>query len=816
MRRCAALLMTLPLLSLSLLPMPLETVAASEETTGYRRPPAQILDVLNAPTAPTVSLNPPRTLMLLVRTQRYPSIAEVSAPMLRLAGLRLNPKTHGPHRSPQVEELVLVDVATGRRRQVPLPESSRAGLPVWSPDGGKFAFAAGGGGGSPSLYVVDATAAEPKPRLAFINLNASLGQAFTWMPDSKGLICRIFDVSQPRPPAPPEVPSGPIVQESFGKQAPVRTLQDLLQNPHDEALLEYHARCVLVWVDAEKEASLALDLPPGLYDTVEPAPNGSLILLSRIMRPYSYQLAIGSFPRSIFVVDPRGKLVHPVADTPLRDQVPIEGVPTGPRSIQWRANAPATLVWVEAQDGGDPKKKVPHRDYVFQLDLADSGKPPAKEMFRTEHRFAGITWGEQPDCLLFRDFDRDTRKSRQFLLRLNTASRPEPKLIFERSIQDRYGDPGTPLMKRLGNGEQVMIQLGDQILLSGPGSSPQGDRPFLDRFNLANGDKQRLWQAGADSYESVVALLDESGGRFITRHESPSSPPNYFEVSLKEGQATRRALTDFKDPTPQLRGITKKLVRYKRPDGVNLSFTLYLPPGYQEGTRLPAVVWAYPREFNDPSVAGQVVGSPQRFTTLGGTSHLFFLLAGYAVLDDATMPVVGDPETANDTFIEQIVASAKAAIDKADELGVIDPKRVGVGGHSYGAFMTANLLAHCDLFRAGIARSGAYNRTLTPFGFQSERRTLWEAPDIYTKLSPFMYAHKIKEPLLIIHGAADNNPGTFPMQSERLFHAVRGNGGNVRYVSLPNESHGYAARESIEHCLFEMISWFDQHVKEAK
>lgn len=130
--------------------------------------------------------------------------------------------------------------------------------------------------------------------------------------------------------------------------------------------------------------------------------------------------------------------------------------------------------------------------------------------------------------------------------------------------------------------------------------------------------------------------------------------------------------------------------------------------------------------------------------------------------------------------------------------------------------MTANLLAHSDLFRAGIARSGAYNRTLTPFGFQSERRTFWEAPEMYAKVSPFWYADKIKEPILLIHGEADNNQGTFPIQSERMFAAIRGNGGTARLVMLPLEAHGYAAKESTEHTLFEMVQWFDKWVKNAK
>jgi dipeptidyl aminopeptidase/acylaminoacyl peptidase len=492
----------------------------------------------------------------------------------------------------------------------------------------------------------------------------------------------------------------------------------------------------------------------------------------------------------------------------LADQVPIEGVSTGPRNFNWRPTDPATLVWVEALDGGDTRKKVSPRDVVKTLKAPFTGQPV--DMVKTEHRFAGMTWGEKDGLVFVRDMDRNRRWSRTFLLNADNPSQ-QARIIWDRSLQDRYNDPGSPVMKRLPNGQAVIHQVGDQIFLSGQGSSPKGDRPFLDRFDLKTLKSERLFQCDDSSYESFVALLADDGSRFITRYETQSTPPNYFVRAA--GAADKQALTNFPDPTPQLRGIKKQLVRYKRKDGVDLSFTLYLPPDYREGTRLPTVVWAYPLEFGDAATAGQVTGSDNRFTTFGGMSHLFFALLGYAVLDGATMPVIGDPETMNNTYVEQIVASAEAAIDKAVEMGVTDRSRVGVGGHSYGAFMTANLLANSDLFKAGIARSGAYNRTLTPFGFQSERRTFWEAPEMYFKVSPFMKADKLKEPILLIHGEADNNSGTHPIQSDRMYQAIKGNGGNVRYVTLPLEAHGYAARESIEHTLWEMITWMDKYVK---
>jgi dipeptidyl aminopeptidase/acylaminoacyl peptidase len=771
---------------------------------GYQKPPREVLDVLRAPPTPQVSVAPTRDRLLLLQGERYPPVADLAQPMLRLAGLRINPATNGPHRSPRLVGLTLVSVEDGKRTKVTLPENPHVGAVTWAPDGKRFAFTHTTPGGV-ELWVGNALTG--KTSRALVHLNTALVATPLWMPDGKTLLCFVVPVGRGQPPRAASAPRGPLVQETAGKPAPVRTFQDLLQNAHDEDLFDYYGKSQIVLYDTATGRSRPHGRP-AVFASVSPSPNNRYLLVSQIQRPYSYLHPVFAFPREIEVWGLEGKAVHKVGSLPLADRVPIEGVRTGPRSVHWRGSEPATLCWAEALDDGDPRKKVPHRDALYLHRAPFESKPG--EFFRTVERFTDVTWVERDGLALVREYDRNRRWERTFLLNTNHTG-DKPRLVWDLSIHDRYGDPGSPVLRTLPGGHHVLLQHRGSIYLTGAGASPQGDRPFLDELDLQTLKTRRLFRCPEKSYESVVALLTDDGARLLTRRESPSEPPNYFLRS----DSKKRALTDFADPAPKFRGVTRKLVTYKRADGVPLSFTLYLPPGYKEGQRLPAVVWAYPREFTDARTAGQVSGSPYRFTTWTGPTHLFFLTQGYAILDGATMPIVGDPETANNTFIEQIVASAKAAIDKADELGVIDRNRVGVGGHSYGAFMTANLLAHSDLFRAGIARSGAYNRTLTPFGFQNERRTLWEAPEVYFKVSPFMHAHKIKEPLLLIHGEADNNSGTFPMQSERLYHALKGNGGTARYVVLPFESHGYAARESVEHALYEMLTWFDRHVKNA-
>jgi len=782
----------------------LVAAAPAPAQQGYQKPPKVITDILDAPPTPTVSLSPTRERLLLAEGLQYPPIADLAEPMLRLAGLRINPNTNGPHRQPRIVALTLKTVAGGAEKKISLPASPYLGTPSWSPDGKHFAFTNTTASGI-ELWIGDAASGAVR-RLAGVTLNAAYGAPFEWMPDSRTLLCRTLAAGRGKPPTAPRIPTGPTIQESAGKPAPVRTYQDVLQNAHDEALFEYYATSQLAFVNASDGRVTPIG-KPGIYDGVEPSPNGEHLLVEINHKPYSYLLPANAFPKEVEVWDRAGKVEHKLASLPLAENVPIDGVPTGPRLYAWRPTAPATLVWAEALDGGDPKQKVGHRDRVLMLAAPFAGQP--REVAKTEHRYGGLTWGEKDGVAFLRDFDRKTRWIRAFLLNVDEPGQA-PRLVWNRSAQDRYKDPGAPVMRTLPNGRRVMHQHGNYIFLAGPGASPTGDRPFLDRFDLAALKSERLFQSDDKSYEAFVALLSDDGSRFVTRHETIDDPPNYF---VRAAGGAKQALTNFPDPAPQLRGIKKQLVTYKRGDGQDLSFTLYLPADYKAGTRLPTVVWAYPLEYTDAATAGQVSGSTNRFTTIGGYSHLFFLTQGYAVLDETAMPVVGDLETVNNTYVEQVVASAQAAIDKAVEMGVTDRGRVGVGGHSYGAFMTANLLAHSDLFRAGIARSGAYNRTLTPFGFQSESRTFWEAPEMYLRLSPFVYAHKIKEPILLIHGEADNNTGTFPIQSERMYQAIKGNGGTVRYVTLPFESHGYAARESTEHVLWEMINFFDRHVK---
>ena len=789
--------------------------------TPYQKPPQAVLDVLNSPLTPTLAISPTRHFAMQGQPIRYPPIAELAQPMLRIAGMRINPKTNGLHNTTFNSSLSLRKIPEGTEIKVALPPNAKLTLGRWSPDATRFAFTNTTELGI-ELWLGDTTG--KTRRIEGVRINAVMGGGMAggggrggagagpsdvqWMPDGKTLLVQMVKPNRGPAPAEPLVPTGPHVQESLGGASPVVTHEDMLQNPHDEDLFEYYATSQLALVDAATGKATPIG-KAGIIESARISPDGKDILVTIIHRPFSYLHDARAFPKEVEIWDRTGKVLHKLASLPLEDRVPINGVMTGPRSIQWRPNDPADLLWVEALDKGDLKNKVPNRDRVLSLKAPFTGEPG--EIAKTGQRFSGIQFFEKGGRAFIEDSERQTRRVRTFQIEVDDPAQA-PKLVWSRNSQDRYKDPGSPMLKTLPSGGRVILQDGDNIFLTGLGAGPKGDHPFLDRYNLATGKSERVFQCDDDHYEVVDALLDDHGTKFLTRRESPSEPPNYY-VRTVDGKMT--AMTSFPDPQPIFRKVTKQLVTYKRADGVPLSFVLYLPPDYQPGTRLPTLIWAYPLEYNDADTAGQVSGSSKRFTEVTGYSQLFHVLDGFAVLDNAAMPVVGDPDTVNDTYIKQIVDDAKAAIDKAAEMGVTDPARVGVGGHSYGAFMTANLLAHCDLFKAGIAESGAHNRTLTPFGFQSERRTIWQAPDVYLKMSPFMYADKIKTPMLLIHGEADDNDGTFPIQSDRMYQAIRGNGGIARLVFLPFEAHGYRGKETIEHVLWEKMTWLDKYVKNA-
>ena len=809
--------------------LPVAAGEAAASASGYMQPPEPLLGVMRAPRNPSPVIDPTRTRAMLVQESPNPPIARVSEPHLRLAGVRIIAGSHARHDRASgygirtcMEGFSVLELDSGVETPVSLPENACPGVPSWSPDGTRFAFDNTTPEGV-ELWVGDAASGTTR-RIEGAQLNPILEGAVQWLGGSERLLVKLVPADLGPAPERAEVPPGPeITDATDGSSGESSTYEarDTLASPEDEDLFEHYGTALLATVDLP-DGTVTPVRGPAVIGHVSGAPDGRHVLLHEIQRPYSYVTAWGRFARDVVVLDLDTGAARVVAERPVEDRVPVRGVPTGPRGHEWRDNQPATLLWVEALDGGDWNNEADERDRLMALDAPFSGEP--REILRLPERHAGTFWFADGGRALVYGYDANRTWLTTRLMDLDDPAQPA-RVIWDRSLQERYADPGMPIARRAANGAVLLFEEDGALFLTGSGATPQGDRPFLDRYDLATGETTRLFRSDREAFEVFRGFAGFDTSRLLTWHQSPADPPNLFvrelgqvQPEVAEGEAAHashpRQLSRFPDPAPQARDVQKRLVTYQRDDGVELSFTLYTPPGYEEGTRVPAVLYAYPLDYAEASTAGQVSGSDKTFTRLAA-NHQLLLLAGYAIIDDASFPIVGDPRNAYDTYLEQLVANAEAAVAKAVELGVVDPDRIGVTGHSHGALMAANLLAHTDLFRAGVASSGAYNKTLTPFGFQSERRSFWDAPEVYGKVSTFFHADKVDEPLLIVHGADDANPGTEPLQSPRLFQAIRGSGGTARLVMLPFEPHWYMAQESNEHFVAEMLAWFDRYVRDA-
>jgi dipeptidyl aminopeptidase/acylaminoacyl peptidase len=782
----------------------------AQDQVPYKEPPAEIRQLFLAPTLPSVSVSRKGEWMLILERKANPTVAEMAEPEIKTGGLRMNPANFGPSRSTGISKIIIKNLLTKTEFPVKgLPLNLRAGSLQWSPNDSMVAFTQT----MPDridLYVIKL--ADQSVRKINTNpLNTLAGPAFAWI-GSNALLYKSVPTGRPSLQPRSPVPNGPIVQENLGKTNASRTYQDLIKSPYDEELFAYMLTSQLMMNDFKTEKPLG---KPDVFTNMSVSPDTKYLMLTALEKPYSYLVPFNGFPQRVFIMNSSGLIVKVLTKNPSSESVPtgFDDVSVHPRSFQWRADKPATIVYVQALDNGLGKSKAAFRDAVYAT--GPQFQDTAQLLFKTKRRYNGIVWGNDNLSLVYESMFADRRER---VSRFNPTT-GQLDSLFEKSSNDDYSSLGDPVTIKNAFGRDVLyVSKTNQLLFTSEGSSPNGDLPLLQSYDLASAKKNNLWHCVPGYYETIVSITDPEKGLFVTQRESLTETPNYFLRDLKKPAAAGTALTSFTNPYPQLDGITKIKVSYMRRDSVGLTGDLYLPKGYtaKEQGPLPVLIWAYPREYKSASDAAQVRGSQFRFPRLNAGSPIFWVTQGYAVLDNAEMPIVGERDAEpNDSFIPQLYLNAHAAIQHLAILGVGDSNRVAVGGHSYGAFMTANLLAHTNLFKAGIARSGAYNRTLTPFGFQAEERTYWQSPEVYFNMSPFSFANKIKTPILLIHGEMDNNSGTFPIQSERFYNAIKGHGGTVRYVQLPYESHGYTGKENLLHMLWEQHQWLEKYVKNA-
>lgn len=783
-------------------------IYSQDNTSLYKLPPKDILDLATAPPPPTVLINKTGDWMVIQQRNAFFDIADLAQPELRIAGVRINPVNYSQSRVPFIVSLKLKNLKSGSEFEIKgMPLKPRISYVRFSPNEQRLAFLHQGNSGN-ELWTIELSS-RTASKWADITVNSTLGDPYQWL-DNENIIAKTVRKGYLPPKADP-VPAGPTIQETDGVAAPAATYQDLLKNNQDGLQFEHYCTVDLCRINNAGYTAILRNL---LLANYEISPDKKYILLTKMKKPFSYQVPYYRFASTFEIVDIQGKSVRILADNPVDEVRPkgFDATTRFPRAFQWRDDLPSTVAWIQALDDGDPKKAVEFRDALMQIHAPFSGGPLT--VYQSGMRLVSVFWSDAHLAIVREGMF----ATRQVLIKKFDPYLPnlKPDTLFNYSSQDAYRDPGSLVMSKNEYGRSVVLTdpSKSRVYTISQGASPDGNMPYLSMVDLKTKNQEILWRCKAPYYEYPVQVIDMQTGSFITSRESVTESPNYYLRNYKGVNPT--ALTNFPNPQPQLNGVKKEKIQYQRADGLALTATLYTPKGYDKikDGPLPVMMWAYPLEYKSASDAGQVRGSKYMFTRVNSGSPLFWVLRGYAVMDQTEMPIVGEgDEEPNNSYIPQLVQNAEAAVNKITELGIGDRNRIGIGGHSYGAFMTANLLAHSDLFKAGIARSGAYNRTLTPFGFQNEQRSFWEAPEVYMAMSPFAQAHKINEPILLIHGEADNNSGTFPIQSERLYSAIKGNGGTARLVMLPYESHGYAAKESVLHMLYEMDNWLEKNIK---
>jgi len=788
------------------------TFSFPQEKLTYQKPSKEILELVEAPLAPSVLITDDSNYMVLLYRDQYKTIAELSETELRLAGLRINPKTNIGSRTNYYNNIKIKRIGKEETVQVQgMPDNPRLSNFQWSPDQSMIAATNTTPNGV-ELWVLDLEKAQ-LTQLTDAQINANMRDVINWFKDGKSVLVKmlprdrkdLINVSE-------AVPQGPTISSNDGKKAQNRTYQDLLKNPNDEFNFEQLAQSELYKVSMDGTKEKWMD--PAMYGNISFSPDGNYVMVTKVEKPFSYLVPYYRFPSTTTVHKSNGELVSTLLKVPLIEDLPkgFMSVRTGMRKLSWRDDTPASLIYAEALDEGDPEKEVEFRDEVFQLDAPFSGK--GKRLLQLKNRYYQIQWGKDDTAIAY-DYWWNTRNLKGYLFNPSDNSK-EPIIFEDRNYQDVYSDPGNFVTQKTKYGTEVLAINGNHTFLLGDGFTEEGQFPFVDKMNMKTMEKSRLYTSNIEGKMEELMGYDVEKDQLLVRIESPSEYPNYYYKSIIKRKGAQQ-LTHFENPFKSIQNVHKEVITYTREDGLELNGTLYLPTGYDKNAKqkAPMILWAYPREYKDKNSASQNTQNPNEFTYPYWGSPIYWVTKGYVVLDDAAFPIIGEgDEEPNDSFRSQLVANAKAAIDAVDELGYIDRERVAVGGHSYGAFMVANLLSHSNLFAAGIARSGAYNRTLTPFGFQSEERNYWEAPEVYYTMSPFMHADKMKTPLLLVHGQADNNSGTYPMQSERYFNALKGLGAQVRLVMLPKESHGYRAKESIMHLLWEQDQWLEKYVME--
>ena len=830
----------------------------------YVRPPAAIERLVTAPRQNNVSLSnqsPNRKWFLKLQSEGLPSIQAFGKPHYYFAGLQVDHKANRARvlTTRGSSGLAIIDATTGQSRTLETPRGASISNPQWSPDGSKLAYIANFEDAS-RVYVADLATGKsrqvsPRPLLA------TLVTSVDWTADGSQVIAVLIPDGRKAEPQRPAIETGPLVRLTDEKKEKTRTFASLLRDPFEKELMEYYVTGQLATINASN-GSIRKIGAPAMISAVDASPDGKYFHVTLMRKPFSYIVQYNSFGTSEQIWDGDGKMLAELVNRPLREATSDDDAGFGgqgagqndpnPRNVGWMPNG-AGLYYLQ-QDPAPPRgaaaadsteggaQRGPRRkDRLYQWSPPfDAGSK--KVLLESDNRMSGILFTDDAKAVFVAEnptgtghvyahyFDEPGKNYTIWRVRGLNASVGGGGGGFGGGGGGRggtgadsvtfYQNPGTIMAKRGRAGGNVALVStdgrfaylqGTRYFKTWQDSAPRG---FVDKVEIKSGQKSRVFEGRTDMYETVTAALDDDFSKFVVARESPTQVSDAYLRDGASGNYTK--LTNNKDYTPEFTAAIRKRIPVMRADGYRFIVNLTLPQDYKPGTRLPAMFWFYPYEFTDQAGYDRTLrtNNINQFPNAGPRTIEYLVTQGYAVAN-FDPPIFGANGRMNDNYVSDLVGNLTAVIDELDKQGFIDRSRLGLGGHSYGAFSTVNAMVNTPYFKAGIAGDGMYNRSLTPNGFQSERRDFWEAQKTYLDMSPFFKADKLTGALLMYHSIEDQNVGTAPISSERMMHALQGLGKVASLYMYPYEDHGPAAKETLLDQWARWTAWLDVYVKNA-
>ncbi|MFQ3586476.1 MAG: prolyl oligopeptidase family serine peptidase [Fimbriimonadaceae bacterium] len=806
---------------------------------SFIEPPRPIRDLVLAPrwTQPALSLLSRDGRHFLVGVSAgLPQLSDLSRPSLNLAGFQVLEHAYR-ERSLDVRAPVgyeLIDARTGARRSVQVPAGKRFTGATFSPDSSRFAFLGHAPDGT-YLYVADVESGRSR-KVTERPLLATASQTIVWAGNDR-IVTVLRPTAAPPKPAPEAVPATPLVRLTHPTANRLRTFPSLLQTPRDAAMLEHFMTGQLAVVHLADGRVHEVGAP-ALIRSVDPAPDGRHFRVTTVLKPFSYIVPESSFGSKEEIWDDSGKVLVTLQNRPIRADGTLTPASTTRRALAWRPDGqglsfihsePAPRSGNAPADPGSPDEDdeqargraaaqaaaptAPARpDRVMQW-LPPFRPEDAKVVYASDQRINSVRYS--PDCQIL--FLSETRDGREVLAAVRLSDPSKRHVLASSRAEDWTQAPGDLVSgpTELGT-TAVRISSRGTVFLSGTqqfeNPAEKAPRPFLDEVEIDSGKVTRLWQSPEDRFESITSLLGNEGDELVITRQSPTEFPNQFYVNLADRR--EQALTEYVDLTPEIGGAIRHRFQVRRADGFRFWVQVTLPRWHTVGSRLPAMINVYPREFENQAAydRGERGFNKNLFPRTGANSWENLVVMGYAVVRP-DIPIVGPAGRMNDNYVHDLRNSLAAVIDEIDRRGWVDRRRLSISGHSYGGFTTANAMIHTPFFRAGIAGAGNYNRTLTPMAFQGESRNLTEARETYLGMSPLIHANNLTGALLLYHGAEDQNVGTWPINSERMFHMLESLGKTAALYMYPFEDHGQIAEQTLLDMWARWVEWLERHVR---